>query len=135
MVADRLFSPEDALDLAKQVTEGLVHLHRHGAFHCDIKPRNLLWTDRGVRIIDFNVAVIATSDNGQGGGSRRYLPPDIDLSAVPQPGDLADRDLYALGVTLYEAMTGRYPWETSAPPPGITAADPREFSGPGRSRP
>ena len=129
MVADRLFSPEDALDLAKQVTEGLVHLHRHGAFHCDIKPRNLLWTDRGVRIIDFNVAVIATSDNGQGGGSRRYLPPDIDLSAVPQPGDLADRDLYALGVTLYEAVTGRYPWETSAPPPGITAADPREFSG------
>ena len=44
-----LFSPEDALDLARQVTDGLVHLHRHGVYHCDIKPRNLLWTRDGVQ--------------------------------------------------------------------------------------
>ncbi|MFE3001412.1 protein kinase [Nocardia sp. NPDC059246] len=129
MVAERLFSAEDALDLAKQTAEGLAHLHRHGAYHCDIKPKNLLWTDRGVRIIDFNVSVLASADDGHGGGSRRYLPPDIDLSAVPQPGDLADRDLYALGITLYEAVTGRYPWDASAPPPGTPAVDPSELSG------
>ena len=129
MVAQRLFSPEDALDLAKQVTEGLAHLHRHGAYHCDIKPRNLLWTQSGVRIIDFNVSVLATGSNGQGGGSRRYLPPDLDLSAVPQSADHADRDLYALGITLYEAITGRYPWDAATPPLRVKAADPRTFSG------
>ena len=130
MVAQRLFSPEDTLDLARQVTEGLVHLHAHGAYHCDIKPRNLLWTSNGVRIIDFNVSVITAENGDRGGGSRRYLPPDLDTSAVPQAADHADRDLYALGVTLYEAMTGRYPWEaTSTPPPGVKAPDPRSFSG------
>ncbi|MFY1574770.1 methylation-associated defense system protein kinase MAD6 [Verrucosispora sp. WMMD703] len=129
MINQKLFSPDDALDLAKQVTDGLVHLHRHGAYHCDIKPRNLLWTSNGVRIIDFNVSVLRNVDNGHGGGSDRYLPPDLDRTAYPQPGDLADRDLFALGVTLFEAITGRYPWEAAAPPPGVPAADPREFSG------
>ena len=129
MIETGLFAPEDAVDLARQVTEGLVHLHQHGVYHCDIKPRNLLWTDKGAKIIDFNVSVLAAAGNGHGGGSRRYLPPDLDLSAVPQQSDLADRDLYALGVTIYEAVTGRYPWETAVPPVGKLAADPREFSG------
>ena len=129
MVDGGLLAPSDALDLARQVVDGLVHLHRHGAFHCDIKPGNLLWTNDGVRIIDFNVSVLAASDNGHGGGSRRYLPPDLDLTGVPQSSDLADRDLYALGVTIYEAATGQYPWEASTPPPGEEPKDPREVPG------
>ncbi|UQA57107.1 methylation-associated defense system protein kinase MAD6 [Polyangium aurulentum] len=128
MIEGNLFAPEDALELARQVVSGLVHLHATGVFHCDIKPRNLLWTDRGAKIIDFNVSVLAAGSNGHGGGSRRYLPPDLDLEAVPSQRDLADRDLYALGLTLYEAVTGRYPWETSVPPPGKPAGDPRELS-------
>ena len=129
MIENGLFSPEDAVSLARGVAEGLVHLHKHGVYHCDIKPRNLVWTDVGPKIIDFNVSVLPASDDGHGGGSRRYLPPDLDLSAVPTPGDLADRDLYAFGLTMYEAVTGRYPWETSVPPLGQAAPDPRELSG------
>ena len=129
MVDSDLFSPEDAVELARQVAAGLLHLHQHGVYHCDIKPRNLLWTDRGAKIIDFNVSVLSLSGNGHGGGSRRYLPPDLDLAGVPQSGDLADRDLYALGLTLFEAVTGRYPWETALPPAGKPAPDPREWSG------
>ncbi|HEY8427737.1 MAG TPA: serine/threonine-protein kinase, partial [Sandaracinaceae bacterium] len=128
MIDGNLFAPEDALELARQVVSGLVHLHEAGVFHCDIKPRNLLWTDRGVKIIDFNVAVFGASGD-RGGGSRRYLPPDLDLDAVPTTSDLADRDLYALGITLYEAVTGRYPWgDAQIPPPGKRAPDPREQS-------
>lgn len=128
MIDGNLFAPEDALELARQVASGLVHLHEAGVFHCDIKPRNLLWTDRGVKIIDFNVAVFGMSGD-RGGGSRRYLPPDLDLDAVPTTSDLADRDLYALGITLYEAVTGRYPWiDAQVPPPGKPAPDPREQS-------
>ena len=129
MIESDLFSPEDGVELARHVAAGLAHLHQHGVYHCDIKPRNLLWTDRGTKIIDFNVSVLSSSGNGHGGGSRRYLPPDLDLTSVPQATDLADRDLYALGVTLFEGITGRYPWETAVPPAGKPAPDPREFPG------
>jgi serine/threonine protein kinase len=109
MIENNALTREDALELGRHVACGLEHLHEHGVFHCDIKPRNLLWTGRGTKIIDFNVSVAAKDEEHRGGGSRRYLPPDLDLDAIPSASDLADRDLYALGLTLYEAVTGRYP--------------------------
>lgn len=129
MIINRLLSPEDALELGKQVIEGLVHLHAQGFHHCDIKPRNLLWTQKGAKIIDFNVSVRADDKESRGGGSRRYLPPDFDPEIVPHNGERADRDLYALGLTLYEALTSRYPWDTTEPPINKPAPDPRELSG------
>lgn len=129
MIQERLLSPEDALELGKQVIEGLVHLHVHGFHHCDIKPRNLLWTQKGAKIIDFNVSVRADDKESRGGGSRRYLPPDFDPEVIPYNGERADRDLYALGLTLYEALTSRYPWDTTEPPINKPAPDPRELSG------
>ncbi|KPD17346.1 hypothetical protein ADM96_19465 [Burkholderia sp. ST111] len=129
MIRDRLLSPEDALELAKQVVDGLVHLHGNGFHHCDIKPRNLLWTQKGAKIIDFNVSVRADDKESRGGGSRRYLPPDFDPEVIPHNGERADRDLYALGLTLYEALTARYPWDTAEPPVNKPAPDPRELSG------
>ena len=129
MIHDRLLSPEDALELGKQVIEGLVHLHAQGFHHCDIKPRNLLWTQKGAKIIDFNVSVRADDKESRGGGSRRYLPPDFDPEVIPHNGERADRDLYALGLTLYEALTSRYPWDTTEPPINKLAPDPREQSG------
>lgn len=129
MIQERLLSPEDTLELGKQVIEGLAHLHAHGFHHCDIKPRNLLWTQKGAKIIDFNVSVRADDNESRGGGSRRYLPPDFDPEVIPHNGERADRDLYALGLTLYEALTSRYPWDTAEPPINRTAPDPRELSG------
>jgi serine/threonine protein kinase len=129
MLDSRLFVPADGLKLGREVASGLAHLHRHGVYHCDIKPRNLLWTEPGAKIIDFNVSVAVEDELSHGGGSRRYLPPDFDLAVIPTPGELADRDLYALGVTLYEVITSRYPWDAASPPPGELARDPRELSG------
>ncbi|ARN34972.1 protein kinase [Pseudomonas aeruginosa] len=129
MIQERLLSPEDVLELGKQVIEGLAHLHAHGFHHCDIKPRNLLWTQKGAKIIDFNVSVRADDKESRGGGSRRYLPPDFDPEVIPYNGERADRDLYAMGLTLYEALTSRYPWDTTEPPINKPAPDPRELSG------
>jgi serine/threonine protein kinase len=129
MIQERLLSPEDVLELGKQVIEGLVHLHANGFHHCDIKPRNLLWTQKGAKIIDFNVSVRADDKESRGGGSRRYLPPDFDPEVIPYNGERADRDLYAMGLTLYEALTSRYPWDTTEPPINKPAPDPRELSG------
>jgi serine/threonine protein kinase len=129
MIDGRLFTPPDGLRLAREVAEGIHHLHKHGVYHCDIKPRNLIWTDHGTKLIDFNVSVVAAQELSHGGGSRRYLPPDLDLSGIPTEGELADRDLYAFGITLYEVITGRFPWDTPVPPPACLARDPRELSG------
>jgi len=128
LIEQRLFSPEDVLSIAKNVAEGLAHLHQYGVFHCDIKPGNLIWTTNGVRIIDFNVSSRPALGNGFGGGTKRYLPPDLDLGKEPDSPTMADRDLYALGITLYEALTGKYPWDTKMPPLGIKPKDPSDFA-------
>ena len=75
------------------------------------------------------MSVRADDKESRGGGSRRYLPPDFDPEVIPHNGERADRDLYALGLTLYEALTWRYPWDTTEPPINKPAPDPREFSG------
>ena len=130
LLDDRRLSADDALLLGKQVLDGLSHLHAHNVCHLDIKPRNLLWSSDGVRIIDFNVAARLEDTSQQGGGSRRYIPADFDLVANPIPEELRDRDLFALGVTLYESITGSYPWGTvGSPIPGQAPQDPRTISG------
>jgi serine/threonine protein kinase len=129
LIRTRALSTEEAVGLVLQACEGLVHLHGHGVFHRDIKPSNLIWTDQGVRIIDFNVAVSAGEDTTTGGGTRRYLPPDHDGAPGPDAEDLADRDVYALGLVLYETVSGEYPFEESTPPLGQVARDPRSLAG------
>lgn len=123
-------SAEEALRMGRQIADGLAHLHRNNVCHLDIKPRNLLWSAEGVRIIDFNVAARMEDAGGQGGGSRRYIPPDFDPVLPATPDSLRDRDLFALGVTLYEALTGHYPWGNAASPIlGQPPQDPRAISG------
>ena len=129
MIASRILSLPDAYKLVTQVSEGLRHLHGHGVTHCDIKPSNLLWTDQGVKIIDFNGSMSAANPDARGGGSRKYLPPDLDFDSEQTDRDRHDRDLFALGVTFYQAVTGRYPWEKAGiPVPGQSVPDPRGFS-------
>lgn len=128
MINDEATTPEDAFTLAKDVAAGLVHLHRHQKYHCDIKPSNLMWTNRGVKVIDFNVAV-SGDELHHGGGSRPYLPPDLDPEEIPSHESLADRDLYALGITIYETLTHRYPWDSPQPPLATPAPDPRTLPG------
>jgi len=129
-IEQRLLSLNDIFQLGTQVAEGLAHLHRNHAFHLDIKPANLLWTNQGVKIIDFNVAVLAGLPFGGCGGTRKYLPPDLDPAHEPSEDARADRDVYALGITLYEAITGDYPWANSTVPlPAQPPRDPRQFAG------
>ncbi len=122
-------SLEDSVRIVRESAEGLGHLHKHGVYHQDVKPSNLLWTDKGVRIIDFNVAVTEKDEAQGGGGTRRYLPPDYDYSSEPDASDRMDRDLYALGISFYECLTGKYPFDEPTPPIKTQPKDPKQFKG------
>ena len=122
-------SLEDSVRIVCEAAEGLGHLHEHGVYHQDVKPSNLLWTDKGVRIIDFNVAVSESDEVQGGGGTRRYLPPDYDYLSEPNASDRMDRDLYALGISFYECLTGKYPFDEPTPPIKTQPKDPKRFKG------
>ena len=127
LLNNRSFSPDDVKRLGLETLAGLEHLHAHGVYHRDVKPSNLLWTDLGVRIIDFNVAVNAEDDESRPGGTRRYIPPDLQVGEEMSTAEKTDWDLFGLGVTLYECATGKYPWDATRPIPGVAPRHPVEL--------
>jgi serine/threonine protein kinase len=129
LIETEALSREDCVRIARESAEGLSHLHSNGVYHQDVKPSNLLWTEKGVRIIDFNVAVSENDDVPGGGGTRRYIPPDYDYSMEPDASDRIDRDLYGLGISFYECLTGKYPFDDPTPPIRVQPKDPKRFKG------
>ncbi|MFD7131366.1 protein kinase [Streptomyces sp. NPDC059894] len=126
----RPLGPADVRKLLDDCLAGLAHLHAGGVFHCDIKPSNLLWTADGTRILDFNAAVSADSTLTPTLGSPRYLAPEATSLTRPSREELTDLDLFALGISAYEALTGGYPWQgRGTPPRGGTPLDPRRLPG------
>ncbi len=104
--------PAEAARIAMAVAEALDHAHRRGVVHRDIKPANILLGpgDR-VRVADFGIAryLLADdqlTDSGVVLGTTPYMAPEVMTGG--EPGPLAD--LYALGVVLYEMLTGRLPF-------------------------
>lgn len=125
---NRTLGPADVRKLLEDCLAGLGNLHVNGVFHCDIKPSNLLWTADSTRILDFNAAVSADSTLTPTLGSPRYLTPEATNLKRPSREDLTDLDLFALGISAYEALTGRYPWEgRQSPPRGAEPLDPRRL--------
>ncbi|MGW5651098.1 methylation-associated defense system protein kinase MAD6 [Streptomyces humi] len=126
----RTLGPADVRKLLDDCLAGLAHLHANGVFHCDIKPSNLLWTADGARLLDFNAAVSEDSTLTPTLGSPRYLAPEATSLKRPSREQLTDLDLFALGVSAYEALTGGYPWEgRQSPPRGGQPLDPRRLPG------
>ena len=121
-------SLEDVKRLGIEALAGLEHLHASCVYHRDIKPSNLLWTDQGIRIIDFNVAVHHDDEESRPGGTRRYIPPELEVTEEMSTHEKVDWDLFSLGVTLYECASGNYPWESATPIAGVAPKDPRDFT-------
>jgi beta-lactam-binding protein with PASTA domain/predicted Ser/Thr protein kinase len=111
---DSGLTPEQAVSLIRQVLEAAGFAHRHGVVHRDLKPQNVIVDGEGKAIVtDFGIAHAGVSEITQAGsvmGTPHYLSPEqaqgFDVTAVS--------DLYSVGVILYEALTGRVPFEADS---------------------
>jgi serine/threonine protein kinase len=107
-----------ALDVFAQVVDAVVHLHKHGFVHEDIKPDNVLLTADGVpKLCDFGVAC-KIGQPLSGCGTSRYMAPELFTGDGKKAvGVLANplHDVWSLGVMLYAMLTGRFPWNRAVP--------------------
>lgn len=102
--------PLQALSIAAQIAAGLAAAHADGILHRDLKPDNVLMTHNGIpKISDFGLAkrIAGGADRDQSlAGTPHYMAPELFLGHPPTPAS----DVYALGVCLYQMLTGRFPF-------------------------
>lgn len=103
----------ERIRLLMQVCDGLGYAHSQGIVHRDVKPSNLFVIENGrVKVMDFGIAKAIDSSEisitGVRVGTPRYMSPEQIQGGQPV-GPTAD--LYSLGAVMYEAMTGRAPFE------------------------
>ena len=110
-------APADAARLILQASSGLEVAHSQDVIHRDIKPANLMVTDRGlVKIADFGLALMGGAANrltatGMLMGTPGYLSPEQCLDQSPDQRT----DIYSLGVTFFEMVTGTMPFKADSP--------------------
>ncbi len=106
-----------AVELISQVAEALAYAHRQGVIHRDVKPANVLISREGDALLaDFGIAKIYEETlqlTGEGGivGTPAYMAPEQLQGKAVDPR----ADIYALGVVLYQALTGECPFVAETP--------------------
>ncbi len=109
--------PSRALDLLESVVSALSSAHEAGLVHRDVKPENVLISDRGqIKVADFGLARAVTSQTATATaglliGTVSYLPPEL----VTHGRADARSDVYSAGVVLFELLTGKKPHQGETP--------------------
>jgi serine/threonine-protein kinase len=124
------------LNLAIQICAGIGYAHRAGLVHCDVKPQNVLVTrDDRVKVADFGIARALSEASVNTGsllwGTPHYFAPEQAAGQATTPAS----DVYAIGIIIFEMLTGRLPFEADTlpalalkhlhePPPAVTSFNP-----------
>ncbi len=119
LLQDQSLTRSEALEILAQVCDGLGFAHRQQIVHRDIKPTNVRVQRDGKRlhakVMDFGVAKISNSDmtaTGMVMGTVSYMAPEYIRTGKPDPRS----DLFAVGVMLYECLSGRKPFAGDTTP-------------------
>ena len=119
-LADLIKSGEMELEaivkLVHQIAEGLDHAHKEGVVHRDFKPSNVLIDQsNNAFLADFGIAKVSESTVALTGsgvvGTPAYMAPEMATDGIVTP----QVDVYALGVTLYQMLTGKFPFQGDTP--------------------
>jgi eukaryotic-like serine/threonine-protein kinase len=107
---------EESINFARQILDGLSAIHDEGIIHRDVKPQNVLIDDgMQAKITDFGVAFVTVdpglTETGMAVGTAAYMAPEQASGEAVGP----QADLYAVGVILYELLTGRLPFPGDNP--------------------
>ncbi len=107
--------------IGARLAEALVHAHRRGVLHCDIKPANILLDHYGRPLLaDFSLSLrtslSSSTSGGRFGGTLGYMAPEHLDAFNPEHEASADQvdersDIFSLGVVLYQQLTGELPFE------------------------
>ncbi len=119
-IASGQLSLDRALHLGAAIAEALENAHRHGVLHRDLKPGNVMLTAEGEpKILDFGLAMLLT----EGAATGRLTQTGMILGSLPYmspeqlfgEADNASTDIYAMGVMLFEMVTGQRPFNKPRP--------------------
>jgi len=111
----RVLTTEQTLDIIEAVLGGLAAAHRAGIVHRDLKPENVLLADDGrIKIGDFGLARAVSANTATGAallGTIAYLSPELVTRGIAD----ARSDIYAVGIMMYEMLTGEQPYKGEQP--------------------
>jgi len=111
----RILTTEQTLDIIEAVLGGLAAAHRAGIVHRDLKPENVLLADDGrIKIGDFGLARAVSANTATGAallGTIAYLSPELVTRGIAD----ARSDIYAVGIMMYEMLTGEQPYKGEQP--------------------
>jgi serine/threonine protein kinase len=110
----RPLSLDQALELIRQIAEGLAAVHACGLLHRDLKPANILVGDNGIpRLVDFGLAAPLAGESLRGvSGTLAYMAPEQARGEVERIDPRSD--VFGLGAVLYELLTGRPPYRAES---------------------